>query len=286
MALLDTWTLSEQQWQFFASGAGAKLFGAEQDAVRTVATRIAKDAERLAQGLVSEDELARYRAFVDSYVQDHPLTDLGFARASVVGDWVAATHQQASLVDSVGTVSQTMSDVSERMRMFGERAPSHTVWQAQLAVGESDLGNADFHLALERASDNLDRLTVLAESSPEQLRAGIADLRTSMFAMSDRFDASWTMMMRTVQEQREALATNVREEREAALQGFDAQRIALVKDAARITDQAIAASGTQVRGLAREVMLYGTLLYIVVLGLPFAAGYFLGRLRAARAVRP
>jgi len=92
-------------------------------------------------------------------------------------------------------------------------------------------------------------------------------------------------MMRTVQEQREALATNVREEREAALQGFDAQRAALVKDAARITDQAIAASGTQVRGLAREVMLYGTLLYIVVLGLPFAAGYFLGRLREARAVR-
>lgn len=281
MALLDTWALSEQQRQFFDNGAGARLFGAEQDAVRTVATGIAQDAERLAQGVASKDELALYRAFVDTYVRDHPLTDLAFARTSVVSDWVAATNQQATLVDSAGTVSQAMSDVSERMRMFGERAPSHAVWQTQLALGESDLGSADFHLAFAHASDSLDRLTVLAESSPEQLRAGIADLRTSMFAMSDRFDASWTMMMHTVQEQREALATNVREEREAALQGFDAQRIALVKDAARITDQAIAAGGTQVRGLARELMIYGALLFVVVVGLPFAAGYFFGRLRGA-----
>jgi hypothetical protein len=29
-------------------------------------------------------------------------------------------------------------------------------------------------------------------------------------------------------------------------------------------------------------MIYGTLLYVVILGAPFAAGYFVGRLRAAR----
>jgi DNA-binding ferritin-like protein len=196
---------------------------------------------------------------------------------------VTETNQQATLVESVGTISQSMSDVSERMRMLGERAPLHAVWQTQLALGESDFGRADFSHAFDQANESLDRLSRLAETSPEQLRAGIVDLRKSMLAISDRFDTSWARMMQTVEEQRVALAANVRDEREAAVLAIDAQRAALAKDAERITDQAITAGGVQVRSLVREVILYGILLFIVLFGLPFAAGYFIGHLRGTRA---
>jgi hypothetical protein len=92
------------------------------------------------------------------------------------------------------------------------------------------------------------------------------------------------MMVRTLQEQREALAENVREEREAAVSAFDAQRVALTKDAATMVDQAIASGGAQVRSLVREIILYGILLFAIVLGAPFAAGYYVGRHRGARAM--
>jgi DNA-binding ferritin-like protein len=284
MALLDTWVLSEQMRQFFDSGAGAQLFGSEHSAVRKVADELAADAQRLARSVTSEAELARYQAFVERFAREHPLTDLSFARASVVGQWVAETHQQTSLVQSVGTVAQSMNDVSERMRMLGESAPSQAVWEARLAIGESDFARADFGRTLAQAGTSLDRLTLLAESSPEQLRARIADLRVSMLAVSDRFDTSWEQMLRTVQEQREALVENVRVEREASVLAFDAQRAAFANDASRIADQAIASSGTQVRALVRELMLYGILLFIVVLGVPFAMGYYIGRLRTPRVV--
>ena len=103
-----------------------------------------------------------------------------------------------------------------------------------------------------------------------------------MLVVSDRFDESWGLMMGTVQHEREALAANIRAEREAAMLAFDSQRAALAKDAVLVADRAIASGGTQVRALARDMMIYGALLYLVVLGLPFVAGYFIGRARVAR----
>lgn len=281
MALLDTWALTEQMRQFFDTGAGAMLFGEEQTAAREVAEKLATDAERLVRGLTSKSELERYQPFVERYAREHPLTDLGFARASVVDQWVAETHQESSLLETVGTVSQSMSDVSDRMRMYGESAPSQAVWEARLAIRESGFAPDDLSRAFAAADESLDRLSRLAESGPEQLRAGIADLRASMLVVSDRFDVSWAKMMRTVQQEREALAANVREEREAAVLAFDAQRAAFAQDATRFADQAIASGGAQMRELAHEMMLYGILLYVVILGAPFALGYFVGRLRGA-----
>ena len=49
-----------------------------------------------------------------------------------------------------------------------------------------------------------------------------------------------------------------------------------------MTDRAIASGGSQVRALARDLMLYGILLYVVILGAPFVAGYFVGSLCVAR----
>lgn len=282
MALLDTWTFSEQMRQFFDTGAGAQLFGEDQSIARATAEALAADAQKLARGVSSDAELTRYRDFVERYAHEHPLADLGFARTSVVDQWAAETNQHASLVETVGSVSQSMSDVSERMRMFGEQAPSQAVWEARLAMTDAGFGGADLSRALARADESLDRLSRVAESSPEQLHAAIADLRASMLVVSDRFDESWAQMMGTVQHEREELAANIREQREAAVLAFDSQRVALAKDAVLVTDRAIASGGAQVRALARDLMIYGTLLYVVILGAPFVAGYFVGRLRAAR----
>lgn len=283
MALLDTWALAEQMRQFFGAGAGATLFGAEQATARELAETLASGAERLARGLTPAEELERFQSFVERYTREYPLTDLGFARVSVVDQWVTETNQQATLLETVGTVSQAMTDVADRMRLYGEHAPTQAVWEAQLAIRESGYGRADLVRGLARVDESLDRLSRFAESSPEQVHAAIADLRTSMLMVTNRFEETWALVLRTVHEEREALAVNVRVEREAAVQALDVQRAALAEDASRIADQVVASGGAQVRGLAREWMLYGILLYVVILGAPFAAGYYVGRLRALHA---
>ena len=60
------------------------------------------------------------------------------------------------------------------------------------------------------------------------------------------------------------------------------KQVAIARDAARIADQVVKSSGEQARYLARQVLLLLIVLAIVVLGLPFAAGYLVGRAQSGR----
>ncbi len=71
----------------------------------------------------------------------------------------------------------------------------------------------------------------------------------------------------------------MRIERQAIVTAADAQRRALAQDAATIAERIVRSSGDEARRLAREVLALMIVLAVVVLGLPFAAGYLVGRAR-------
>jgi len=83
-----------------------------------------------------------------------------------------------------------------------------------------------------------------------------------------------------VHTEREALFENIHTEREALLTAVDAQRKALTADAGRMTDQLVRTSGQEVRRFTRQALLLVIVLTLVLLGLPFAAGYLVGRARS------
>jgi hypothetical protein len=62
----------------------------------------------------------------------------------------------------------------------------------------------------------------------------------------------------------------------------DAQRKALAEDATRVSASVVRDAGAQLRELAAEVVLLLIVLAVVLLGLPFVAGYLVGRARGAR----
>jgi hypothetical protein len=74
-----------------------------------------------------------------------------------------------------------------------------------------------------------------------------------------------------------ALSTTVSAERQAAVEALDKERAAVDADAARVASQVISDAGKQARLLVREALLLAMGLALVVLGLPFAAGYLVGR---------
>jgi len=74
---------------------------------------------------------------------------------------------------------------------------------------------------------------------------------------------------------------DIQAEREALTKAVDEQRKALTADAARISDQLVRTGGEEVRHFTRQVELFFILLALVVLGLPFAAGYLVGRARSS-----
>jgi hypothetical protein len=90
-------------------------------------------------------------------------------------------------------------------------------------------------------------------------------------------------MLRTLRTEREALAANIAAEREGLTQAFDVERARISADAAKMAAEAVDTSWRELRKLVREALLLTMLLAVVVLGLPFTAGYWVGRRRDAAA---
>ncbi len=280
MTLLDTWALALQLQAFVGQGGpGAALFGTHQAAVRELTDNYADGAQRLAHSLLSSQEFADYQSFVTDYVHANPLHDLRFARASVATEWSRVKGAESSLLDEVGTIPQALADTTQRVQIYGETVPLQSMRRTQLALRESGYTPEEVRAALARLDARLERLTAVAESSPELVRDAEAQLRASLLEVFDRLDASARTTAEAFHNEREALFVNIEEEREALLAAADVQRKALTADAGRIADNLVRTSGAEVRRLTRQALLLLILLALVLFGLPFAAGYLVGRAR-------
>ncbi len=283
MALLDTWSLASQMQQFLSPGqAGGALFGSRQEVALTAASELDEGAQDLAHRLIASAELGQYQQFVATYTREHPLKNLQFVRASVVELWSQRSGAGARLVDSIGTIAEAMEDVSDRTRIASEALTLQTIWRTELALRESGYSRSDIRAALRQLDERLAKVSAAAESAPQLVHQAVVDVRRSVIDLLHQLDSSAASILETLRSERAALSADVRTEREAVVLAADAERQAIARDAARIADQVVKSSGEQARALAREVLLLLIVLAIVVLGLPFAAGYLVGRARPGR----
>jgi hypothetical protein len=280
MTLLDTWALAAQMKAFMAEGAaGATLFGTHAEAVRAVTDDFAQQTQALAKQLIKPKDFDEYQGFVAGYVRDYPLRDLKFARPSVVELWSQQKGTDIKLIDSLGTIPEAVGDVAERMQIYGDTVPGQTLHHIQLAMRESGYSQGDVQAQLKRLDERMERLSAVAESTPELVHESIAEVRRSLRELLDHLDASSGAMTQTLRTERAALFVDIQTERAALVAAADVQRKALALDAGRIADDVVRTAGAQVRWLAGEVLVLLIILAAVLLGLPFAAGYLVGRAR-------
>jgi hypothetical protein len=283
MALLDSWALAEQMAAFTGAGApGGDLFGVHQECIRQVSNGYAESMEALAKGLLSPKEFNQYRQFVEGYAHEYPLQDIKFARVSVVETWSREQGANAKLIDSMGTIPEALTDVADRLQIYADTVPSQVMWKTQLALQESGYSGTDVQAALKELDDRLAAMTAVADSSPERIHDAVMDLRRSLLEVIARMDAAAAATLTRVGTERAAFVADLRTERQATLAAVDVQRQAIAVDAARIADAVVRSSGDQARRLAREVVALLIVFALLLLSLPFAAGYLVGRTRQAR----
>jgi hypothetical protein len=283
MTLLDTWALAEQMKAFTAPGAaGGALFGTHQQAVREVSDGYADDAEGLARRLIAPGEFADYQKFVDQYTREHPLEDLTFTRASVVELWSRTQAANTRLIDSLGTIPEAMADAADRMQIYGDTVPAEITRKMQLALREYG-SKSDVQASLQRLDERLERLTEVAQTTPALVHGAEAQVRQSVREVLQGLEASQRAATEALHTERAALFTDLQSEREALVAAVDVQRRAAAADASRVAGEVVKSSGEQVRALARDVLSLLIVLAVVMLGLPFAAGYLVGRARHGRA---
>jgi hypothetical protein len=274
-SLLDTWAFAIQLRDFLVSGPGAELFGSGGGDVRDGATQLAAEADAMARQ-VAGDDYARYQSFVTRYAFRHPLENADCVRPSVLSTWAVEEKDPAPL-RAVGTVAQALGDVSDRMRIYSEQLPAVGLLQAERTLDRVGVDTTTYRAALRNIDAQLAKISTLADTSPAMAREAIAELRSTMLTLSDRLDNSWAETLRALRVEREALAQNLATERGSVIAAADMERARLAEDAGQIADRAVDTSWRELRKLVREALLLLSLLTLLVLGLPFAAGYLVGR---------
>src|SRR5437764_1428829 len=164
-------------------------------------------------------------------------------------------------------------------KMSSDALALQTLWRTQLALREAGYSGDDIRAALRQLDERLATASQAAEHAPQLLHETIGEVRRSVLDVLERVDSSSARMIEALRTEREALAADVRVERQAVVTAADAERRALAQDAAAIAERVVRSSGDEARRLAREMLLLVTVLAVVLLGLPFAAGYALGRAR-------
>jgi ribosomal protein S18 len=283
-SLMDTWAFALQFRNFVLAAGDDQVPAAAQTELRGDVVQLANEADELGRKVLTQ-EYPRYHQFVAEYAERNPLGRVDFTRPSILSAWVTDQHDQTPL-RSTGTVAQALGDVSDRLRIYGERIPDITLWQAQAALDRAGFDDAGYRDALHNVDAELGRISQLAETSPALAHRAIAELRDGLRTSSERLDQSWLQTLRTLTAERVALADNIASERQSLIEAFNGQRIQLSADADRIVARSLDTSWQQLRKLVREALLLLIVLTLLVLSLPFAAGYFVGRrVRAGDAVK-
>jgi hypothetical protein len=276
-SLLDTWAFAVQLQDFIDTGAGSTLLGSAQPDLSVGTRSLAEEADALGRR-VAGAHYDRYRSFVRAYADRNPLQSVEFVRPSVLYAWTDEEHDSSPL-HIQGTVAQSLSDVSDRLRIYSERVPDIGLWRVQLALDRAGFDDGTYRTAFSNINAQLERISRLADSSPELAREAIGDFRSSLLASSDRLESAWLQSLKSLHLEREALTADISREREATVADLDVERARFSADAKAITAQVLNTSWRELHSLVREALLLLILLTLLVLGLPFAAGYLVGRRR-------
>lgn len=270
VALADLWILCRRMDRAFSERPDSALFGAQSDIARSTARRLDRQAGRIARQVLPADRYALMERFVGEQVRDNPYVEgaeagnttlawLEYLRASGVG------HDYAT-----GTIAEVLADVNDRVSGQTQQISNSIGWSGDIL--RIQLGQDSLQMELGRRLDSLgrdfSRMVAVAEYFPELSDMALEALNLQAAELMRTMESTMDAAFADIDRQRSELQAYVSHEREA------------------LVEQLRAAGGDLVQsGLAALPSLVGKALFYVVLALavlvggPFAVGFWLGGVR-------
>lgn len=270
VALADTWILTRRMDAVFAARPDSLLFGAQSTLARDVAKRLANRAQELARTTLDADRYALMREFVEQYLQDNPPAE-GITPVDTSLAWIEYLQEKGIENSYVtGTIAEVLADVSDKVTGQGRQLSNSIGWSKELLElqFEQDSLRTRVERQLDSLERNFNRMVAVAEHLPE-----ISD------HMLDELREQGTQVISTLNYSVENAFQNLDRQRDALQHYISAERKAVIDQLRQAADDTLQAALSAVPGMIGKVVFYVVLGLIVLLGLPFLAGFWLGGLR-------
>lgn len=270
-ALADTWIFCRSMERYFDAQPDSLLFDAQTPLARDAAARLARRAERLARELLKSDRYELMARFVDRYLERNPPEEGSPAAADASLAWIEFLEANGIEPDlATGTVAEVLADASDKVSGQSRQLVNSVGWSAQLLELRMRQDSLQSRLGaqLDSLERGFDRLVVVAEHMPEISDHMLEEIRSQATQLIHTLNYSVDNAFMQFDGQRAALEHYI-----------SAERRAVIDQLHRAADETVQAALDAVPGMIGRIVFYVVAGLVVLLGLPFLAGFWLGGLR-------
>lgn len=271
VALADMWILCRRMSDAFAATPDSLLFGSQSDLARDVVRRLDRRAAALAAEVLPADRYRLMSEFVERFVRENPATDEGTRPTNTTLAWLGFLKQNGvEHAYAVGSIAEVLSDVNDRVSGQTQQLSNSVGWSKDML--EIRFAQDSLRSQVGRQLDSLERsfsrIVTVTEHLPEISDQMIRQLNRQVSQLIYTVDASVDNAFGHLDRQRDELQRYISIERDS-----------LMVQARRVADDAVKNALEGIPALIGKVLLYLVLALVVLLGAPFAAGFWLGAYR-------
>ncbi len=270
VALADLWILCRRMNERFAAAPDSLLFGPQSDLARGAAARLDRRAARLARQVLAADRYDLMERFVGEYVRENPVEE-GDGGSNTTLAWIEFLRENGvEHAYATGSIAEVLADVNDRMSGQTQQLANSVCWSKDIL--EMQLQQDSLRLEVGARLDSLERsfgrIVVVAEHLPEISDKMLQELGDQVTQLINTMNYSVDNAFANFDRQRDELQRYVTGERQALVDQLRTTAGDLVQTAL-----------DAVPGLVGKVLLYAVLALAVLIGGPFALGFWLGGVR-------
>lgn len=271
VALADLWILCRRMDLYFAATPDSLLFRTQSPLARETAARLDRRIGRLARQALPSDRYQLMERFVTEYIADNPATEQVEAGNTTLA-WLE--FLQANGVEhayATGSIAEVLADVNDRVSGQTQQLSNSVSWSKDILEMRfaQDSLRSQIGMQLDSLERNFTRIVVVAEHLPEISDRMLTELNAQASQLISTMNASVDHAFADIDRQRVELQYYVTREREA-----------LVEQIRAAGDELVRTTLDAVPGLVGKLLFYFVLAVAVLVGGPFALGFWLGGVRA------
>ena len=271
VALADTWIFCRSMERYFDAQPDSLLFDAQTPLARDAAARLARRARWLAEELLSGERYELMERFVDRYLELNPPEKGEPAAADTSLAWIEFLEANGLEADlATGTVAEVLADASDKVSGQSRQLANSVGWSKQMLElrMEQDSLRTRLGAQLDSLERGFERLVVVAEHMPEISDHMLEEIRMQATQLIRTLNYSVDNAFMQFDGQRTALEHYITTERQAVIDQLH-----------RAAEETVQTALNAVPGMIGRIVFYVVAGLVVLLGLPFLAGFWLGGLR-------
>lgn len=275
VALADTWILCRATSERWAALPDSALFGKNSDLARFAADSMYRRIVRIAADVLPDKRFYLMQQFVDMYMQNNPAGSNDPQAVNTTTAWIDFLRSKGlNYKYAGGTIPEVLADMNDKIGSQTSQLASSIGWAGEIVSlkWRQDSLRASLEARMDSLNGYADRTIAVLENIPGISDELLSALDIHLRSMMSTVDASLENALRQIDVQREYLQEFVSvQQRELARQADD------------IVQTGIRTAADAVPGIVNRIAAWCVLTVVVVFGLPFTAGFFIGRL--SRSIR-